>query len=233
MKVSTLRKIIKECIYERVTEKNINSVHPTAVGLNSLKNMTLSNLKALREKSARAIKFIIINKKSKIGNDDNEILDYQYKLFNLYDTEIKKRLKYINKPVLIKKEDHGLGYSHNSSFDNIKGARDPLNDPLLTGKSLNENNNNPTPTYEDDKYKYVVYKFRNERTIIDVYYNTIYLGELTDEEDSGIFMIEAVNTLNNSIRSVSKTDLNKYYNMKSAAEDLHSLWGYLRRNRDV
>lgn len=61
-----------------------------------LKKMTLDNLKALREKSRRSMVYCVRN-----NVDGNRVSDYEKEKqeYELYDSEIKSRLKYINQPM--------------------------------------------------------------------------------------------------------------------------------------
>lgn len=108
-----------------VSQKDIKSKHPDNPDLYDkekgewpLEKLTLDNLKSLRRKMYTFFK-------SSFGTDDPNIKDY-LEHYLKYSNEIKRRLKYINKPV---KEDHGMGFSHNVS---TPADQNTMNKPTIT-----------------------------------------------------------------------------------------------------
>lgn len=81
-----------------VTQNDIKSRHPhpcmpqDEMGRPEFKKLTLDNLKALREKAKRAMVYC---REKNLELDYDEALRQHY----VYNREIEKRLKYINKPV--------------------------------------------------------------------------------------------------------------------------------------
>ena len=183
VKKSDLKCIIKEILKE-VTQKDILSRHPQGRSVWNdkwepiLKRMTLDNLKSLREKSKRAIEHL----KGSRSEEDVIWRGHELTRFKIYDDEIKKRLEYINMPVM---EDHGLGYSHNVSFDDpTTMERDPLNDPILTGKM-----NEAKYTFKDFPWAGISSGFEAPT---DVYYGSIYLGTIVSKPDG--YVIDLIDT---------------------------------------
>ena len=201
-----------------VTQKDIKSVHPTHLNVwnknkdrswtPKLKMMTLDNLKALRDKSARGLKYC---------KETNQLehIDEYIREWNFYNNEIKRRIQRINDPV---EEDHGLGYSHNVSFDDYKKQRDPLNDPDLTGKIK-------------ESYKFTDYEFVADRegfnVPTDVRYNTLFLGVITSKPEG--YEISMVCGPHKNILTTSKTKQRKFKTKNEAALMLHKMWKHLRQ----
>lgn len=88
-----LKEIIKECLIE-ITQKDINAVHPKFANVDDMRKLSLSNLKALKDKAAR-----LHDSEVKKSEPNTHLIDLSIKLVKRYNDEIKKRLKYINKPV--------------------------------------------------------------------------------------------------------------------------------------
>jgi len=212
VKKSDLKRIIREILKE-VTQKDILSRHPQTRGSwdanwnPNLKLMTLDNLKSLREKARRMIKGIRIG-----GNKEGyvEELKREMGLYNLYNNEIERRLRYINKPV---SEDHGLGYSHNVSFDMTKKERDPLNDPELNGK-LNESQ------YRFDDFDWLK---RGDGFGIptDVHYGAIFLGTIESEPHGYVLKMVSAPLGNLPLKPSPQNKFNTKY---EAAKVLHNMW---------
>ena len=131
---------------KEVNQRDINSRHPQSrhnwdKNWNpKLDTMTLDNLKSLRRKESDMHQHIISQ-----PEPDFVMADKHYELSKIYDDEIKRRLKYINKPILKEFGDADVGMSCLGQSTNAERAditqmeRDPLNDPRLNGK-LNEEN---------------------------------------------------------------------------------------------
>jgi hypothetical protein len=105
-----------------VNYKDINQTHPKVdkfdleTGDYDLSNLTLDNLKALKEKSARFIKAF-----SKTPDRNNE-LEYVISQYKKLDVEIKRRMSLINAPVAIE--------NPNEPFEEGYGAGIPETDRL-------------------------------------------------------------------------------------------------------
>lgn len=93
MNKAQLKEIIKNCIIE-VTQKDINAVHPKISNVDDLNKLSLSNLKALRDKTKR-----FIDAELKKDEPDEIEINKLNKTYVKFNDEINKRLKYINKPV--------------------------------------------------------------------------------------------------------------------------------------
>lgn len=93
MNKQELKELIRECITE-VTQKDINAVHPKIPNVDDFSKLTLSNLKALRDKTKR-----FIDAELKKDEPDEIQINKLNKTYNKFNDEINKRLKYINKPV--------------------------------------------------------------------------------------------------------------------------------------
>lgn len=93
MTKQALKELIKECIKE-VTQKDINAVHPKISNVDDLNKLSLSNLKALRDKTKR-----FIDAELKKDEPDEIEINKLNKTYVKFNDEINKRLKYINKPV--------------------------------------------------------------------------------------------------------------------------------------
>lgn len=91
-----LKEIIRECLIEekRITQKDINAVHPKSANVDDMSKLSLSNLKALRDKAARTHDYEV-----KQPEPDTKRIKSAIELVKKYNGEIKKRLKYVNKPV--------------------------------------------------------------------------------------------------------------------------------------
>jgi predicted nucleotidyltransferase len=102
-KVYDKKMSVKEKSIGEVTQKDIKTNYPEPSQLGSNKNFTdfeklsLDNLKSLRDKIGRILKFPNSSRES-------SPFDFKYfqKLYFLYNEEIKRRLKYINAPVAVK-----------------------------------------------------------------------------------------------------------------------------------
>jgi len=94
-KLSDIRKRLKQV--GEVTQKDIHSKFPLPSALYKgdpkFNMMTLDNLKSMREKAASLLKYAQTH-------EDPAGVDRAMKKFILYDTEMKKRMAYINKPVM-------------------------------------------------------------------------------------------------------------------------------------
>ena len=119
------------------------------------------------------------------------------------------------------KEDHGLGYSHNVSFDDpTTMERDPLNDPELTGKM------------DEGEYRFTDFDWLanmagfNKPT--DVYYGSIYLGTIVSKPNG--YIIELIDTpqgkktVEYKNRKGQKIDPIVFKTKDIAAKVLHKYW---------
>lgn len=85
--------------FEEITQKDVSARHPDHTSLNAektdydLSKLTIGNLKALRDKAVRLWK-------SSIQTEDATATQTYLSMFKFYDTELKKRLSYINTPVI-------------------------------------------------------------------------------------------------------------------------------------
>jgi len=117
-------------------------------------------------------------------------------------------------------EDHGLGYSHNVSFDVPNGERDPLNDPLLIKEAELQ--------YRFDDFKWLG-NVAGFGVPTDVYYGTVYLGTIESRPDG--YVLSDVKGPTKLVRVVKtgKNPVEKKYKTKNdAAKKLHKLWKHLR-----
>jgi hypothetical protein len=143
--------ITKENPLGEVTQKDLKSTMPGVRSWNikkvpnqptqqipNFKLMTLDNLKALKDKAGRTLKYLQKNKPEEYSQYGPLI----WKQWQSYDWEIKRRLKQINQKIPESTEP-SIGGSHadqstNVAWDDItQMERDPLTDPELNGK-LNE-----------------------------------------------------------------------------------------------
>ncbi len=115
-------------------------------------------------------------------------------------------------------EDHGLGYSHNVSFDMTPKERDPLNDPRLTGKM-----------HEGYRFKDHDWLANREgfHKPTDVYSDLIHLGVIISEPEG--YVIATISGPNGQI-NIKKTPNNKFKTKMRAAEILHKAWKRERIN---
>jgi hypothetical protein len=178
--------------------------------------MTLDNLNALRTKQGNIIKYL-----QKLRKGEQSVgaeLIKAYKDYLMFSDEIKRRSRYINKPV---KEDHGLGYSHNSTDDysNVPFARDTLNDPLLNGK-MNE-------SYRFDDFKWMG-SMDGFRVPSDVYEGAVYLGVIESYADR--YVIKGIAGPHKMI-DASDLPRNNFKTKDDAAKMLHRIWKSLRTGK--
>jgi len=120
-----------------VTQKDIKSRYPLPSALykgdSKLSMMTLDNLKSMREKATRSWKFAQTH-------EDPEGVERAMSDFILFDTEMKKRMAYINAPV---QEGYGAGIPEEDRL-HIPGERwrikskDAPKTPKMPSESLNE-----------------------------------------------------------------------------------------------
>ena len=123
------------------------------------------------------------------------------------------------------------GYSHGiPGTDPITSPRDPLTDPLLTGKKPFKETIAGRVAHEGE------YSFRIFSELakgdgfdypIDVKYGTIYLGTLRAMPDG--YLIRMIDTPQKE-RYVSYTGMPPYKTMLSAARVLHKIWSVYRKN---
>jgi len=216
MNKSTLKKLIREIIKE-VSQSDINSKLPGRRSFDTqwnpkLKMMTLDNLKALRNKAARTIKSV------KPSDDDWGMRKQATQDYIMFQTEIKRRLEQINRPV---SED--LGYSNNVVTDPRSNTcvRDELNDPRLNDK-LNEQ-------YRFDDYTYLK-RGDGFGVPTDVYYGSILLGVIVSQENG--YLVGLVKGPNGD--RAYKQDPKKPFKTKNdAAEALHRAWKSLRHGEET
>jgi len=122
LKNSIVQVYDKEMTVREVNYKDINQTHPKVdkfdleTGDYDLSNLTLDNLKALKEKSSRFIKAF-----SKAPDRNNE-LTYVISQYKKLDAEIKRRMSLINAPVAIE--------NPNEPFEEGYGAGIPETDRL-------------------------------------------------------------------------------------------------------
>jgi hypothetical protein len=101
LKNSIVQVYDKEMTVREVNYKNINQAHPNVdkfdfeTGDYDFSKLTLDNLKALKEKSARFIKAMSQDP------DKKEDLAYEISQYKMLDSEIKRRMSLINAPVAI------------------------------------------------------------------------------------------------------------------------------------
>ena len=237
MKKAVLKQFIKYILKE-VSQKDIKSRHPHPFmpwidndqNQPDFKKMTLDNLKAIKDKCKRTIDYLKVNKHLRTNVED---LQRELKLWKLCDDEMKKRLKYINKPV---SESQGIsnnqtyyqtnctGTSHGVSADprSVPSVRDELNDPIMNGK-LHEGQ------YKFDDFNWMK---RGDGFGIpsDVYYGTILLGVIVSQENGYLVATIKGPTGDRSYRQ----DPKKPFKTKDdAAEALHRAWKSLRHGEET
>ncbi len=133
----------------------------------------------------------------------------------------KSELKQLIREIL--DEDFALGYSHGMVFDDPqpKGWRDPLNDPILTGK-INESD---------------VYRFKDFDWLAnlggfgkpsDVYYKNIHLG-IIESSPGGYIITNVSGPLQHYDVKLNKK--NKFKTKNDAALSLHLLWKLIRNEQ--
>ncbi len=110
----------KQMSVDEITQQQLNRRLPPPENIRQnddfslkLNQLTLDNLKALKEKTLRTLKYLKTHPELESDVKTNEI----YKEYLYYDNEIKRRLKYINDPV---DEGYGMG--------------DPSKDPKAVGR---------------------------------------------------------------------------------------------------
>lgn len=114
----SVQEVVAACHAEaklhEVTQQNIKAVHPTNPALYNkkthnwdLENLTLDNLKALRDKMGRFWRYAVDNNKD-TSEMESALNDYQK-----YNSEIKRRMTYINSPI---KEGSYASYPADAKF---------------------------------------------------------------------------------------------------------------------
>lgn len=124
------------------------------------------------------------------------------------------------------------GYSHGiMNTEPIVSPRDPLTDPLLTGKKPFRETSLDNRTVKDGGYTFRIFssdaKGDGFDYPIDVNYGTIYLGELRAMSDG--YIVRKIDTPQKE-RYVSYTGLPPYKTMLVAAKVLHQIWSAYRKN---
>ena len=199
---------------DEIAHKDIKSNYPPRYAFDkdwnpNLSMMTLDNLKSLKQKAERNITYCR-------SRGMSVELKRELKIWRIYDLEMRRRMKYINSPV---NEDHGLGYSHNVSFDITKKERDPLTDPLLTGKM---NETKIKFKYKDHDWLALASGFRKPT---DVFYGTILLGVIESVPDG--YVILTVDSPK-GMTAIKKSPQNHFKTKDDAAKTLHQTWKMLR-----
>lgn len=126
----------------------------------------------------------------------------------------------------ILREDHGLGYGQNSTsdYDDVQFVRDPLTDPLLTGKNESE---------LDENYKFKDFDWMKTmdgfNIPTDVLYGNIQLGVIASKPNGYVILtIAGPHGLINV-----KSDKNNLFKTKNLAADmLHRMWKQQRQGQD-
>lgn len=119
----------------------------------------------------------------------------------------------------ILREDHGLGYGHNSTsdYDDVQFVRDPLNDPLLTDK-MTENDNSENYNFRDFAWLSTMDGF-NQPT--DVLYGKVHLGVIASKPEGYVILtIDGPHGLVN----VKMDEKNMFKTKNLAAAMLHTMW---------
>jgi hypothetical protein len=226
VKKSDLKCIIRE-IFKEVAYQDIKVREPYIKGDNSsrwdpslrkIKTWNLDNLKYLMGRSAA----IIWNLRRRNNPEDTEKLKREWELYRMYDAEMKRRLLYINRPVTpvtAVKEDHGLGYSHNVSFNDYSKERDPLNDPILTGR-MNEGK------YKFEEFAWLANPGTGFDRPYDVYHGTILMGVIISKPD-GYVVWSAIGPDGMGV-NIQQSPKNKFRTKEDAAKILHLTWSSLR-----
>jgi len=221
-----------------VTQKDIRSTHPHPAmpkkyndrSRPEFQKMTLDNLKAIKEKCKRTVKYIESHPELRIRKED---LQRELKLWKLCDDEIERRLEYINKPVA---ESQGIsnnqvrygtnctGISHGVSTDprSVSSVRDELNDPIMNGK-LHEGQ------YRFDDFNWMK---RGDGFGIpsDVYYGTILIGTIISQENG--YLVALVKGPNGD-RSYRQDPKKPFKTKNDAAQALHRAWKSLRHGEET
>jgi len=129
----------------------------------------------------------------------------------------KSDLKQLIKEIL--NEDFALGYSHGIVIDDPTVlVRDPLNDPVMTGK-INEIG------YRFDDFDWLK-KMGGFGIPTDVYYGAIFLGTIESEPHGYVIKIVSAPLGNLSLKSSPQ---NKFKTKDEAAKILHNMWKRLRK----
>lgn len=223
--------ITKEQPLQEVTQKDIKSTMPPVRAWDitrralqppiqnpKLEMMTLDNLKALRDKAARTIAYY---KK----NQESQLLQKALKDWKFYNDELKKRMKYINRPV--ESTEPSIGGSYSDQATNVSGydvtqlERDPLLDPEMNGR-LEE-------SYRFDDFGWLA-NMDGFNKPTDVYYGKIHLGVIESRPDG--YVIIVVMGPDKHYR-VDASPKNKFKNKNRAAETLHQTWKTLRTKTEV
>jgi hypothetical protein len=128
LKNSIIQIYDKEMTVKEVNYKDINQTHPNIdkFDLNSgeydVSKLTLDNLKALKEKSARFIKALSQEP------DKTPDLTYEISQYRKLDAEIKRRMVFINDPVAVKNPNEPFeeGLVKNKPIDSVGGTDDDM-----------------------------------------------------------------------------------------------------------
>lgn len=118
------------------------------------------------------------------------------------------------------------GYSHGAVADPYQyiTTRDPLNDPILTGK-LDETQ------YKFNDFKYLAPTAGNGFGYpSDVYYGTIHLGTIVNYEDGVIISTIVGPEITTSFKQSPR---NKFKTQQQAAETMHRVWSSMRKGNDL
>ena len=214
IKKSELKHLIKEIIIQEIglsrTGQNLpptrNIVYNDDGSLR-LDLLSINHLIALRKKAERFLESEYEDIRKRAEED-----------IEIYTIELESRKDYIELEKRKHKgmgESHGLGYSHNSTSDysDVPLARDPLNDPLLTGKIQENYRFDDFPEYSN---------MSGFGMPTDVYNNTVLLGVIESQPDG--YVILTVKGPSDNDKRVRETPLNKFKTKLEAAEKLHELW---------
>ena len=222
--------ITKENPLGEVTQKDLKSTMPGVSSWNikkvpnqptqqtpNFKLMTLDNLKALKDKAGRTLKYLKKNK----PEEYSQYRPLFWKQWQTYDFEIKRRLKQINQKIPESTEP-SIGGSYSDQATNVAGSditqmeRDPLNDPELNGKM------NESYRFEDFHWLANMSGFGKPT---NVYHDSILLGVIISEPNG--YVIDRILGPKGTV-SVKKTSKNKFKTKNDAAETLHRTWKSLR-----
>jgi len=149
LKNSIVQVYDKEMTVREVNYKNINQAHPNVdkfdfeTGDYDFSKLTLDNLKALKEKSARFIKAMSQDP------DKKEDLAYEISQYKMLDSEIKRRMSLINAPVAVKNPNEPFAEGYGAGIPETDRLNIKNNDGSVRRWQVRSKDAPKTPTMED------------------------------------------------------------------------------------
>lgn len=143
----------KEMTVREINYKDINQVHPKVDKFDlesdeyNLSKLTLDNLKALKEKSARFIKFLSQDP------DKKSELYYEISEYKKLDAEIKRRMALINAPVAVENPNKPFEEGYGAGIPELDRLKINNNDGSVKRWQIRSKDAPKTPKMNEDVYK--------------------------------------------------------------------------------